>query len=141
MIPRTFPSTVDENNRTKIIIYQVPSIEGLTQWVDYIPVKSPESESDLTLANTYANEGFMLTSQVNDIEGLVPFKDYIPVYFDSTANKVWSADNDGYIPMSINAAQCEYVDVKDCIFSDAANRTALAINSVNSGNNTGWIFA
>jgi hypothetical protein len=41
----------------------------------------------------------------------------------------------------IYPARCEYVDVKDCIFSDAANRTALAINSVNSGNNTGWIIA
>jgi hypothetical protein len=43
--------------------------------------------------------------------------------------------------MFIYPARCEYVDVKDCIFSDAANRTALAINSVNSGNNTGWIIA
>jgi hypothetical protein len=41
----------------------------------------------------------------------------------------------------IYPARCEYVDVKDCIFSDTANRTALAINSVNSGNNTGWIIA
>lgn len=100
MIPATFPSVLDSSNRTKMLVYQVPSITGLTRWVDYIPVKSPASESDLTLANTYANEGFILTSKVNDITGLVPFKDYVPIYLDSTATKAWSADNDGYIPMS-----------------------------------------
>ena len=100
MIPATFPSVLDSSNRTKMLVYQVPSITGLTRWVDYIPVKSPASESDLTLANTYANEGFILTSKVNDITGLVPFKDYVPIYLDSTATKAWSADNDGYIPMA-----------------------------------------
>lgn len=100
MIPATYPSVLDSSNRTKMLVYQVPSITGLTRWVDYIPVKSPASESDLSLANTYANEGFILTSKVNDITGLVPFKDYVPIYLDSTATKAWSADNDGYIPMS-----------------------------------------
>ena len=100
MIPATYPSILDSSNRTKMLVYQVPSITGLTRWVDYIPVKSPASESDLSLANTYANEGFILTSKVNDITGLVPFKDYVPIYLDSTATKAWSADNDGYIPMS-----------------------------------------
>ena len=100
MIPATYPSILDSSNRTKMLVYQVPSIVGLTRWVDYIPVKSPASESDLTLANTFANEGFILTSKVNDITGLVPFKDYIPIYLDSTATKAWSADNDGYIPMA-----------------------------------------
>ena len=100
MIPATYPSILDSSNRTKMLVYQVPSITGLTRWVDYIPVKSPVSESDLSLANTYANEGFILTSKVNAITGLVPFKDYVPIYFDSTATKAWSADNDGYIPMA-----------------------------------------
>ena len=100
MIPATYPSILDSSNRTKMLVYQVPSITGLTRWVDYIPVKSPASESDLTLANTFANEGFILTSKVNDITGLVPFKDYVPIYLDSTATKAWSADNDGYIPMA-----------------------------------------
>ena len=100
MIPATYPSILDSSNRTKMLVYQVPSIVGLTRWIDYIPVKSPASESDLTLANTFANEGFILTSKVNDITGLVPFKDYVPIYLDSTATKAWSADNDGYIPMA-----------------------------------------
>jgi len=42
--------------------------------------------------------------------------------------------------ISIYSAKCEYIDVKDCTFSDSLNRTALAINSTNSGNNTGWAF-
>jgi hypothetical protein len=35
------------------------------------------------------------------------------------------------------AGQCNFVNVQDCTFT---NRLALAKNSVNNGNNTGWTF-
>ena len=100
MIPQTFPSIVDANNRTKMVVYEVPSIVGLTRWIDYIPVKSPPNESDLSLANTFANAGFILSNSLTSVTGLQAFKDYIPIYVDNAATTPWTTDANGYIPLS-----------------------------------------
>lgn len=100
MIPQTFPSVVDANNRTKMVVYEVPSIVGLTRWIDYIPVKSPASENDLSLANTYDNAGFILSSGLTNVTGLQAFVDYVPIYVDNAATTPWTTDANGYIPLS-----------------------------------------
>ena len=104
MIPQTFPSVLDSSNRTQMVIYMLPSITGLTKWIDYIPVKSSPGEGDLTLINRYEANGYIYTTTLSDITGKQAWKDYIPVYIDSSANTAWSNNNDGYIPMSGLAA-------------------------------------
>ena len=100
MIPATYPSVLDANNRTKMVVYELTSVTGLTRWVDYIPVKSPANESDTTLANTYANAGFILSNALTSVTGLQAFKDYIPIYVDNAATVPWTTDANGYIPLS-----------------------------------------
>lgn len=136
MIPQTFPSVVDANNRTKMVVYQVPSITGLIRWTDYIPVKSPASESDISLANTYANAGFMLSNSLTSVTGLQAFVDYIPIYVDNAATTPWTTDANGYIPLSdlfsplslfASGEQGVWYDPSDIttMFQDAAGTTPV----------------
>lgn len=96
MIPRTFPSIL-EAFQTKMVVYALPSVTGLTAWIDYIPVKGVTTESSV-LANTYANGGYQVVKTLNATTGLQAWKDYIPVYESASYNKPWSTDIGGYIP-------------------------------------------
>lgn len=136
MIPQTFPSVVDANNRTKMVVYEVPSIVGLTRWIDYIPVKSPPNENDLSLANTFANDGFILSNGLTSVTGLQAFVDYIPIYVDNAATTAWTTDANGYIPLSdlfsplslfANGEQGVWYDPSDftTMFQDSAGTTPV----------------
>lgn len=96
MIPRTFPSVI-EALQTKMVVFVLPSIVGKVAWIDYIPIKGVLSEP-AALANTYANDGFILVKKLTSSSGLQDWLDYIPVYEDASYNKPWSTDAGGYIP-------------------------------------------
>lgn len=96
MIPRTFPSIL-EALQTKMVVYVLPSIEGKTTWIDYIPIKGVLSEPP-ELANTYANDGFIVVKKLNSDAGLQEWLDYIPVFEDASFDKPWSTDEGGFIP-------------------------------------------
>lgn len=96
MIPHTFPSVL-EALQTKMVVYVLPSISGKTAWIDYIPIKGVLTE-DNALANTYANNGFIVVKKLTSATGLQEWLNYIPVYEDAAYNKPWSTDAGGYIP-------------------------------------------
>jgi hypothetical protein len=96
MIPRTFPSII-EAFQTKMVVYVLPSVSGLTAWIDYIPVKGVVTE-DPVLANTYANAGYQVVKSQESLTGQA-WLDYIPVYEDAAYDKPWSTDAGGYIPV------------------------------------------
>ena len=80
------------------IFYVLPSITGLTAWVDYVPyaqVTDLVTNRDRTDAN-----GGIYATQITSITGLRAWVDYIPVYPVSvnTANQ-WRFDNTGYFPV------------------------------------------
>jgi hypothetical protein len=102
MIPRTYPSVLDQA-LTKMVVYVLPSVNGLTAWIDYIPVKGVPTES-FALADTYANNGYKSVNMLTDLTGKQAWVDYIPVYEDALYNKPWSTDAGGYIPTSALAA-------------------------------------
>ena len=150
MIPATYPSVLDSNNRTKMLVYQVPSITGLTRWVDYIPVKSPANESDLSLANTFANAGFILSNSLSSVEGLQAFVDYIPIYVDNNATVPWSTDANGYIPLSdlfsipalfASGEQGAWYDPSDINSYMSGLGSELITNGDFSNGTTGWLAA
>jgi hypothetical protein len=101
MIPATYPSVVDENNRTLMVVSLLSDITGLTKWVDYIPVKPPADNTLLSVANTFANNGFLLVDILEDDTDKQAWEDYIPVYLDESATDTWSTDASGYIPMDV----------------------------------------
>lgn len=103
MIPRTFPSTFAANGQQQMVVYSLPSITGLTAWIDYIPVKGVTTES-ATLENTYANGGYQAVDSLASLTGKQAWLDYIPVYEDASYTKPWSTDAGGYIPTSALAA-------------------------------------
>jgi hypothetical protein len=103
MIPRTFPSTYASNGQQQMVVYSLPSVTGLTAWIDYIPVKGVTTES-ATLENTYANGGYQVVNSLSSLTGKQAWLDYIPVYEDPSYTKPWSTDAGGYIPTSALAA-------------------------------------
>lgn len=103
MIPRTFPSIVDgNNNKTKARVFFLSSVTNLSEWIDYIPVKTVAPPFP-AVANTYANNGYLLVDIISDATGLAAGRDYVALY-DVTAdvnyNKPWSTDIGGYIPIA-----------------------------------------
>lgn len=98
MIPRTFIS-VTQGGKAAMVVYILPSIAGKTAWIDYIPVKGVQIESDV-LSNTYANDGYQLVSRLESVSGLQEWLNYIPVYEDVAFNKPWSTDSGGFIPVN-----------------------------------------
>jgi len=97
MIPRTYPSTYNASNTTRIVTYELVSVTGLREWVDYIPVKNVTSP---TSNNMYDQTGAMLIDALGSISGLYKFKDYVPVYFDNSKTQAWSTNANGYIPVT-----------------------------------------
>lgn len=76
-------------------IFPLSSVTGLTEWVDYIPVKANGSPNRLhstdNLGALHAN------SVLGSITGKVKWVDYIPVFVVSR-NTPWTTGTDGYIP-------------------------------------------
>jgi len=105
MIPQSWASRIkvvelldDEEeviDTTKYTVYKVVFLEdteGLTQWIDYIPV---QQELEPNNVNSYGeNDAIMVEEFVGEGQAFI---DYIPVYEEGTVK--WSADNDGYIPV------------------------------------------
>jgi hypothetical protein len=100
MIPRTFPSSVASNGSTQMIVYFLPSVSGLTRWVDYIPVKFTTVATAAT-ENTYNQNGYIPVVSLSSIAGATPFKEYVPVFLDSSAvdADVWDVTITGFIPV------------------------------------------
>lgn len=100
MIPRTFPSSKASNGATQMIVYFLPSVSGLTRWVDYIPVKFTTVATAAT-ENTYNQNGYIPVTSLSSITGLTPFKEYVPVFLDSNAvdADVWDVNITGFIPV------------------------------------------
>jgi hypothetical protein len=100
MIPRTFPSSVASNGSRQMIVYFLPSVSGLTRWVDYIPVKFTTVATAAT-ENTYNQNGYIPVVSLSSIAGATPFKEYVPVFLDSSAADadVWDVTITGFIPV------------------------------------------
>ena len=100
MIPRTFPSSVASNGSAQMIVYFLPSVSGLTRWVDYIPVQYTTASTSTT-ENTYNQNGYLPVASLSSITGLTPFKEYVPVYLDNSATDVWKVNITGFIPVGV----------------------------------------
>lgn len=74
-------------------IYPLPSVAGLTEWVDYIPV-----EAQTLNPGRFDEDGaFPVVQVLSDTTGLVSWVDYIPVFVvDRT--RPWRAETDGFVP-------------------------------------------
>jgi surface protein len=123
MIPRTFPSVL-ENNKTKANIAFLTHISGLTEWIDYIPIKVVAENT--AVENTYANDGYVLGNVIPDVTNLNKWEHYIPVYnvtSDVNYNKTWSTDVGGYIPMGgfVTAITYYFFGVDSNSWSDLGN--------------------
>jgi hypothetical protein len=94
MIPQTYPSVLD-SGITKMVVYQLEDVDGLTAWVDYIPVK-PKGDGPV---NHY--DGYIAVSSLESNSGLKAWIDYIPVYVDESATIPFSTNAGGYIPADI----------------------------------------
>lgn len=97
MIPRTFPTVYDTpNGSTKMVVYVLSSVSGLTKWIDYIPVKEVAAPTKL---NSYNESDAMSVSPLVSTSGKQAWIDYIPVFI-VTSGTAWSSNNDGYIPVN-----------------------------------------
>jgi hypothetical protein len=96
MIPRTFPSIL-ESAKTKMVVYVLPSVDGLQAWIDYIPVKGVTTENT-AVENTYANDGYQVMKTLDGTSNLQAWVDYIPVFESASFDKPWSTDIGGFIP-------------------------------------------
>lgn len=139
MIPQTFPSRLGSDNVPQMVCHQLTDVTGLQRWIDFIPVKFITSTEDKR--NTYANDGYIDITNIESIVGKQSWLDYIPIYEDVSATKAWSADNDGFIPLisqDVSSVFVTYLDIRDSAASPEL--MFFASDSVDSGNNTGWIF-
>jgi hypothetical protein len=96
MIPRCFPTVyATANGTTKWVVNKLESTSGLTEWIDYIPVKKLEEEP--AQKNTYSTG--MWVEVLESLEGKVAGIDYNNVYEDSELTAEWSTNASGYIPI------------------------------------------
>lgn len=139
MIPRTFPSSVAPiNGATQMIVYFLPSVTGLTRWVDYIPVQYSTVNTSTT-ENTYNQDGYIPVTSLSSITGMTPFKEYVPVYVDTAATDVWKVNITGFIPvgtagiggsaLSLNFTGMSTLDSR-ITFSRASNATLTDSNGL-----------
>jgi hypothetical protein len=98
MVPRTFPSTYETvNGETRMVVFFLSSVSGLTKWVDYIPVKFPMLETQDS--NSYNNDGVVLVDPLSSTTNKQAWIDYIPVFVDANDTAAWRVDANGYIPV------------------------------------------
>jgi len=76
-------------------IYPLASVAGLTEWVDYLPVKAQGAPNRLNSTDNAGalNSATVLASTV----GKVAWVDYIPVFVVARSTP-WYVGPDGYIP-------------------------------------------
>lgn len=78
-------------------VFALSSVEGLTRWVDYIPVKVSTTHTAASVG-TYNANGALLVKALPSVSGLQKWVDYIPVYVVADADaKGWTYDNDGFL--------------------------------------------
>lgn len=81
-------------------VYVLPSVVGLKQWIDYIPVKQKAAIRD-TSFDTYNDDGNLNSQALTSVVGLKAWIDYIPVFESSGPEaKRWRYDDDGWISLS-----------------------------------------
>jgi hypothetical protein len=95
MIPHTYPSQLDSENCTQMVIYYLTSISGLERWKDYIPVK--ENNLASPELNSFSSTGAIYTTTLSDISGKQAWIEYVPVYRDDLATDTWSISALGYL--------------------------------------------
>lgn len=94
MVPRTYPSSVDPvSGHTQMVAYMLPSVSGLTKWIDYIPIRKGNEQ---VVGGSYDSYIFV-DAKVSQPSGQV-WIDYIPVYEDGSATDAWMINAQGYIP-------------------------------------------
>jgi len=97
MIPATYPTRTNAvTGRSEMVISVVPSINGLVKWIDYIPIKFVDGNTNIEAVTD--NNGFMPVVEVNPTS-LVSGIDYIPVYIDNDGVDAWAVEASGYIPV------------------------------------------
>ena len=57
MIPANYPSKLDENNTTQMVVYYLSSVSGLERWKDYIPV---QFDAVYDNGNSFGNNDVMI---------------------------------------------------------------------------------
>lgn len=134
MIPQTYPSTLSANNHMQMVVFVLSDVSGLTRWIDYIPVKPPTT-INTNFANTFAEQGYIVTNSLTSISGKQAWLDYIPVYIDYAATTPYSTNASGYIPMDVfqitslfsAGEQGVWYDPSDfsTMFQDAAGTTPV----------------
>lgn len=143
MLPVCRPVDTSENTK----VFALPSVVGLTEWVDYIPVQ-PVSLSNENAFRTHV-DGYERVNSLTSDSGLTPFVDYIPVFLVTGRTAAWEASANGYIPVyaavgSIDAiAQpSSFSNVKLLLLFDGtdgqttfddlsdSNHTVLGVNAV-----------
>lgn len=98
MIPHTFPTVlVSGTNATEMVVFELASAGDLVAWEDYIPVKLVSA--DVSVANTYDNNGAMEVSILASASGMEAGVDYINVLSAPSATTAWYVGADGYIPI------------------------------------------
>lgn len=94
MVPRTYPSSVDPvSGHTQMVAYMLPSVSGLTKWIDYIPVRKGNEQ---VVGGSYGSYIFV-DAKMSQPSGQA-WVDYIPVYEDGSATDAWMINAQGYIP-------------------------------------------
>lgn len=78
-------------------VFALASVDGLTEWTDYIPVQ--ETALDADEINQASATGFRQVNALADDSGLTAWTDYIPVYVVTGRADAWQCSPDGYIPV------------------------------------------
>lgn len=129
MLPVCSPS--DANGNTKV--FELASISGLTQWVDYIPVQVVVENT--LVAETTEPGGYRKVNSLASDSGLVAWKDYIPVWIVSGRTRPWNTDDtNGYIPMfattgALGSPQATYANVIALLALDGTDGQTTTVDS------------
>lgn len=98
MVPRTFPSTYETaNGETRMVVFFLSSVSGLTKWVDYISVRFTALETQVN--NSYNNNGVILVDPISSTTNRQAWIDYVPVFVDENDTAAWRVDANGFIPV------------------------------------------
>jgi hypothetical protein len=90
------PNGLTNKGYRKLNIYQLSSVAGKTQWVDYWPIQF-ENSTTAQEADRTDPLGAVTCTVLTSTAGLVAWVDYIPVYVVGTAK--WRYDHNGFIPL------------------------------------------
>ena len=85
MIPATYPTDSDED----LVAYELPSVDGLVAYVDYIPVIATTT-TDEFYEDRYDEDGYIGCNFLSSISGLTAWIDYIPCYVITDTEVNWN---------------------------------------------------